>query len=153
MDRRGFCTVERAAELGPRDEMAVYAITALAAELASNELFAFAGFFDQSFRDHDYDVGRKKAQDVLSAINAGPDPLGPIHFEPEPIRPIDATLDGLTFERMNPALREEVREKLRARAGAILEAAGIDGRLLGAVERKAIDLLVVKPALDRILEL
>ncbi|HZQ47360.1 MAG TPA: patatin-like phospholipase family protein, partial [Verrucomicrobiae bacterium] len=51
-------TLETAAHLASRDEMTIYGITASEQELASFELFAFAGFFDRRYRDHDYDVGR-----------------------------------------------------------------------------------------------
>ena len=150
-------TIEAAAELGTRDEMAVYGITARSDELASHELFAFAGFFDRRFRDHDYDVGRTKAREFLATINGKdgqpPDPLGPIRFKPEPIRAIDRNLDGLTFDRMDRQMREGVRDALRKRAEEMLQAAGVDGHLLGAAERKAIDLVVVKPALERLLKL
>jgi hypothetical protein len=150
-------TLEAAAELATRDEMAVYGITARAEELASHELFAFAGFFDRRFREHDYDVGRTKAQGFLATINgeAGGalDPLGPIRFTPEEIRSIDKSLDGITFDRMDRGLRESVRDRLRERADVMLQAAGLTGPLLGAAERKAIDLFLIKPALDRVLKL
>ncbi len=51
---------ETAAGLGQRDEMYICAITADSAELASSGVSAFLGFFDQAYRDHDYDVGRTK---------------------------------------------------------------------------------------------
>jgi len=52
---------ETAANLGERDEMVIYGITATEDELASSKFESFLGFFDQAYRDHDYDVGRKRA--------------------------------------------------------------------------------------------
>lgn len=109
-------TLETAAQLGSRDEMTIYGITATDSELASSELFAFAGFFDRRYRDHDYDVGRSKAQAFL----ANPGNLGPIKYTPEPIRTIDATLNGLKLEQMDRDIRISVRDRLRDRAHEIL---------------------------------
>jgi len=42
--------------------MKIYSIIASDSELASTGLVAFAGFFDRRCREHDYLVGRQKAQ-------------------------------------------------------------------------------------------
>src|SRR5205814_4815321 len=78
-------TLEIAAHLATRDEMTIFGITAAGSEIASSDLCAFAGFFDRRYRDHDYDVGRRKTQGFL----ANPGALGPIRYTAEPIRPID----------------------------------------------------------------
>lgn len=137
--------LEKAAALGTRDEMTIFGITVEDRELASYELSAFAGFFDRRFRDHDYDVGRRKAQEFLAA----PGTLGPIRFVPEPIRPIDASLDGLSFEKMDYKLRERVRDKLREQSHAILKASGIGPAPL----REAVDFVVVRNVLNAVLKL
>ncbi len=46
--------------------MTIYGVTAMNTELAGAGLQAFLGFFDQEFRDHDYDVGRTHARQVLT---------------------------------------------------------------------------------------
>ncbi len=142
-------TLETAANLASRDEMVIYGITADDSELASYELFAFAGFFDRRYRDHDYEVGRKKAQAFLAA----PDKLGPIRFRPEPLGPIDPALDGLKLEKMDRTVREKIRDQIRDRAHEIMKEAGINPWLIGGAVREAIDLALVKPQLDKLLKL
>jgi predicted acylesterase/phospholipase RssA/phosphoglycolate phosphatase-like HAD superfamily hydrolase len=62
--------LEKAAELGERDVMRVYAITSQDVDLAGERLFAFGGFFDRRFRDFDYNVGRRKATHFLQQLQA-----------------------------------------------------------------------------------
>ena len=84
---------ESAAGLGARDFMTIYGITAMDTELAGAGLQAFLGFFDQSFRDHDYDVGRAHAEVVAhdpELAKAGA--IGPIVYAGSAIRPIDAQI-------------------------------------------------------------
>jgi len=88
--------LEKAANLGERDRMQIYGIVTQDGKLAGAGVFAFLGFFDQSYRDHDYDWGRTVAQQLLGsdAFNQ-PGQLGPIRYTPAPIRPIDEALNGL----------------------------------------------------------
>src|SRR5215467_13197210 len=60
--------LETAADLGDRDEMVIYGITAKPDELAGAGIAAFAGFFDQRFREHDYNLGRQHAQDFFDKL-------------------------------------------------------------------------------------
>ncbi len=94
--RDAILAFETAAELGARDFMTIYGVTATDSQLAGAGLQAFLGFFDQDFRDHDYDVGRAHARAVLTdpALNDS-GAIGPILYTGSPIRPIDARLDGL----------------------------------------------------------
>lgn len=62
--------LEKLQHLGSKDVMTVYAITSEDLELAGEQLFAFGGFFSQSFREFDYDVGRRKAIDFLEKLQA-----------------------------------------------------------------------------------
>ena len=57
---------ETAANLGQRDYMRIYGIAVSEELLAGAELSAFLGFFDQRYRDHDYDRGRMVARGVLT---------------------------------------------------------------------------------------
>lgn len=99
---QAFCdsilAFETAAGLGARDHMEIYGVTAMDSQLAGAGLSAFLGFFDQTFRDHDYDVGRTHARDFLNnpALNQ-PGAIGPLRLKPvqSEIRPIDHRLDGL----------------------------------------------------------
>jgi hypothetical protein len=142
-------TLEKAANLSDRDEMTIFGITADTTELASTELWAFSGFFDRSYRDHDYDIGRRKAQNFLN----DPGALGPIRYTAEPINPIDPALNGLKLEDMDHDVRTTVRDRLRDRAHEIMKEAGIDPFLVGGAVREAIDLAFIKPQLDKLLKL
>jgi predicted acylesterase/phospholipase RssA len=88
-------TLEKAANLGERDLMQIYGIVTDADRLAGAGLAAFVGFFDQRFRDHDYDWGRTVAQQLLSNPQfSAPGQLGPIRYKPAQIREIDPTWNG-----------------------------------------------------------
>jgi hypothetical protein len=127
--------------------MFICSITADPSELASSGVSAFLGFFDQSYRDHDYDVGRTKAQEFLKKP---PGQLGPIRWTPaEPIRAIDPDLNGLTLDQVDRRTREQVRDRLRSRAHEILAELGVPTALV----REAIDLALIRPQLDKLLKL
>ena len=145
-------TLEAAAHLASRDEMTIYGITADDQELASFELFSFAGFFDRRYRDHDYDVGRTKAQEFLTMKGILGLPNG-LRFAPEKIRDIDHSLDGLHLQGMDRNTRIAVRERLRQRSHEILKELGIDPIIIGGAVREAIDVALIKPALDKLLKL
>lgn len=59
---------ESGGRLQDRDRMQIYTITASPNELASDGLFAFVGFLEERFRAHDYNVGRRKARELLSQL-------------------------------------------------------------------------------------
>jgi predicted acylesterase/phospholipase RssA len=143
---KSILVFETAAGLGDRDEMLICSITAADSELASGAVAAFLGFFDQRYRDHDYDVGRTKAQAFLASPPAG---LGPIRWKAEPIRQIDHTMDGLTLEAVDIDKRKRVKSRLRDRAHTILAELGVPT----AIIREAIDLALISPQLDKILML
>ena len=96
--RDAVLAFETAAGLGARDHMEIYGITAMDSQLAGAGLQYFLGFFDQTFRDHDYDVGRTHAREFLTNPALGqPGAIGPLHLNPvqSDIHPIDHRLDGL----------------------------------------------------------
>ncbi len=138
-------TLEKAANLADKDEMKILGITAKDTELASSDMFAFAGFFDLRYRKHDYDVGRKKAQDFLLNLEC---PLGKINFEPEDIDPIDESLNNLKLEGMPEKIREDMCDRFGERIKDTLQQAG-----LSWVERTAVFNLVIKPKLRKFLKL
>jgi len=143
---KSILVFETAAGLGDRDEMVICSITAADSELASGAVAAFLGFFDQRYRDHDYDVGRTKAQAFLANPPAG---LGPIRSDPEPIRQIDHSLDGLQLGAVDIDKRKRVKSRLRDRAHTILQELGVPT----AIIRETIDLALISPQLDKILML
>jgi Patatin-like phospholipase len=143
--------LETAADLGDRDEMVIYGITASAEELAGSELEAFVGFFEQEYRDHDYDVGRTKAQEFLQNNSgflgtAGNLPL--IKYVPKPINPINHDLDGLALTGVPRDLRETVKSRLDDRANDLLEELKVSWPV-----REAIKIAFVDPNLKKLLQL
>lgn len=119
--RDAVLSFETAAGLGARDCMTIYGVTATDSELAGAGLQAFLGFFDQRFRDHDYDVGRKHARAVLTSdALAQPNTLGPLRFTPSAIRPIDSRLDGLKLSQVPQADLQAFKAGLRKRLNQML---------------------------------
>jgi hypothetical protein len=140
---------ETAADLGERDEMTIYGITATKEELASADLMAFVGFFEQDYRDHDYDVGRTKAQNFLkSPVLGTPGNLPQIYFNPRPIRKIDTSLNGLTLGDVPKDLRERIKSRLHDRGNELLKEVNVSWLV-----REAIDLAFVDPQLKKFLDL
>jgi hypothetical protein len=127
--RDAVLAFETAAGLGARDHMTIYGITATQSELAGAGLQAFLGFFDQRFRDHDYDVGRTHARQVLSdpALSLQGQ-LGPIRYNGSEIHTIDSRLDGLRpsqvpvsdLQTFKAGMRKRVNEILRELCGPYL---------------------------------
>lgn len=62
--------LELAADLHTRDEMYIYSVSADRKDLAGAGLFSFFGFLYRDFREHDYDLGRQKAQALLTSLHA-----------------------------------------------------------------------------------
>jgi hypothetical protein len=97
----GVLTLEKAADLGDRDRMRIYGVVTQDHQLAGAGLVAFVGFFDQAFRDHDYDFGRTVAQQLLANPKfKEPGQLGPIRYTPAPIRAINPALTGLKLNQI-----------------------------------------------------
>jgi len=134
--RDAVLAFETAAGLGARDHMTIYGVIAQESELAGAGLQAFLGFFDQQFRDHDYDVGRKHAQEVLlDPALAAADALGPFRYTPNDVRPIDHRLDGLRLKDVPAAdlhlfkagMRKRLNQMLREAWGPYLSLPAIPG--------------------------
>jgi len=102
--------------------MRIYGIVTEDGCLAGAGILAFLGFFDQRYRDHDYDWGRTVAQQLLgnSAFNY-PSELGPIRYTPAPIRPIDQTLSGLQLNKVPSGQVTTFKNGLTARINEILK--------------------------------
>jgi hypothetical protein len=119
--RDAVLAFETAAGLGARDQMTIYGVIAKESELAGAGLQAFLGFFDQRFRDHDYDVGRTHARQVLtdSALTR-PGALGPFRYTGSPINPIDSRLDGLKLKDVPVADLQTFKAGMRKRLNQML---------------------------------
>lgn len=134
--RDAVLAFETAAGLGARDYMTIYGVTATDSELAGAGLQAFLGFFDQQFRDHDYDVGRTHARNVLTdPLLSQPGAIGPIRYTGSDIHPIDSRLDGLKLSHVPTAdlqafkagLRKRLNEMLREIWGPYLSLPAVPG--------------------------
>jgi len=142
-------TFETAADLGQRDEMVIYGITAEAQELAGAQLEAFVGFFQQAYRDHDYDVGRRKAQEFLKHACLGTEGnLPKIQYQPKDVHTIDKALDGLTLDGVPSDLRQTIKSRLRERANELLKEADVPWPF-----REGIELGIIEPQLKKLLRL
>jgi hypothetical protein len=118
--------LELAAGLHDKEEMYIYPITATVQELAGSPLMWFLGFFDQDYRDHDYDIGRLKAQAFLSDLTIPEGgPLSSLHYVPQPVRPLNPGLTGASIKQVPREKRIQLRDRLRDRAGLMLKEAGL----------------------------
>lgn len=141
--------IERAAQLHDKDEMYIYAITATDRELAGSPLMAFLGFFDQEYRDHDYDVGRLKAQAFLqNPGTAQQGPLSAIHYTPLPVRPLKPGLTGTSIQQAPLDKRRKLRNRLRSRAAILLKEEG-----LSVLVRQFLLFAFINPKIDELLAL
>jgi len=113
--------------------MKIFGITAEDDDLAGGKLTAFLGFFDQSYRDHDYDVGRKKAQEFIKGQGKSWFPHYPgnnqqVKSEPwMEIHPILEKLNGskLKLTDVPEDLRKKFKERLSNSANIFLSEMGI----------------------------
>ena len=115
--RDSMLAFETAAGLGARDTMQIYGITSTSRELAGASLQAFLGFFDMEYRQHDYDVGRTKAQKTLQQLRNG---LGPIRYQPSPIRKLDSKLAGISYKDVKEPIKRSFRSHLVKRVGNMI---------------------------------
>ena len=102
--------------------MQIYGIVTEDGKLAGAGVSAFLGFFDQSYRDHDYDWGRTVAQQLLgSDAFKQPGQLGPIRYTPSQIRQIDETLNGLPLNQVPSDEVGDLKNGLTERINEILK--------------------------------
>lgn len=141
--------LELAANLHEKDEMYIYSITSDKKDLAGAGFFSFLGFLDRSFRDHDYDLGRQKAQSFLTKLNqisAGK--LPKLSYAPKPIKPIQPTPQGGFSPAMIPEQnRKELCDALSKAADNVLRQEGISW-----IVRKGIETFYVNGKIKKILD-
>ena len=133
--------LELAADLHEKDEMYIYSVMADHRDLAGAGFFSFQGFLDRSFRDHDYDLGRQKAQAFLGDLNRiSLNKLPVLGYTPKPIHPVQPTPPGgFTPAAIPQANREELCGSLASAVDNMLAQMGV-----GWMVRKGIEVFFVK---------
>jgi len=141
--------LELAARLHDKEEMLIYDFVAVPEELASNGLLAFEGFFDVSYRKHDYDYGRKMGQQQLAKYKAQPGSVfSNLHWTPQPIDPIDRSLNNIQMEQVDETKRQEVYGQIRDAADELLRELSVN-----LLIRKALLLFFVDGQIKKMLAL
>jgi hypothetical protein len=141
--------LELAAGLHEKEEMLIYDFVADATELAGNGLDAFEGFFDVSYRKHDYDYGRSVAQQKLRQYKAQPGSIfANLHWTPKPIDPIDPNLNHVDLSKVDENKRQKVKDQICAAADGLLQELNVD-----FAARKIIEAAFVDGAVKKLLSL
>jgi hypothetical protein len=125
--------LETVGSLGPQDFMKVYAITEDDGKLAGDDLYAFGGFFDVAYRQHDYDMGRQSVRKFIVWLNDAAEKglansdLGPIDYPMDKLPKIDIekSLDGLKVGAMSQSKRQALRDRLHSRIHDFMEEIGV----------------------------
>lgn len=119
--------LELAAGLHEKEEMLIYDFVADPEKLASNGLVAFAGFFDVSYRKHDYDYGRSVAQQKLATYQAQPESIfSNLHWTPKAIDQIDQSLNNVQMSEVDETRRLKVYNQISAAADQLLEELSVE---------------------------
>jgi predicted acylesterase/phospholipase RssA len=114
---RAILLFEKTAKLENKDVMTIFTITASTEELAGDPIAAFGGFLWLKARQHDYAVGRQKAQEWLKN-NAGPGGLFPLFNReqfPAPAPAPDPDLGGMKLAQTPAAKRRDLRDRVSSR--------------------------------------
>jgi hypothetical protein len=141
--------LELVARLHDKEEMLIYDFVAAPEQLASNGLLAFEGFFDVSYRKHDYDYGRSTGQQQLAKYKAQPGSVfSNLHWTPKPIDPIDPSLNNIQMEQVDEIKRQEVYDQIRDAADELLRELSVN-----LLVRKALLLFFVDGQVKKLLAL
>jgi Patatin-like phospholipase len=136
---------ETAANLGQCDYMRIYGIAVSEELLAGADLTGFLGFFDERYREHDYDRGRMVARMVLTdPVMSEAGELGPIRYTPTHTNPIDSTLNGLQLAQLSIEEQKEFRDGVKKRVSEMVR------YLIGFWSYPA-DVVVIDPLMNAIL--
>jgi hypothetical protein len=140
--------LELAAELHEKEEMLIYDFVADISKLAGNGLDAFGGFFDVSYRKHDYDYGRSVAQENLKRYKTQGGVFGDLQWTPKPIDPIDPNLNNLGIAQIDEDKRGKVKDQILSAADAFLQELGVN-----LAERKIVEVAFVDGQVRKLLAL
>jgi hypothetical protein len=119
--------LEYAAKLRDKAEMVIYDITADDDEIGGEELWAFGGFLDERIRHHDYEVGRRKAQEWIRNLPTGVEKtgirhLGPINYTPDHVpHPDEDNLATITLEKTPVGPRRLLKKIVMQRVSALIK--------------------------------
>jgi predicted acylesterase/phospholipase RssA len=140
------------AGLQNKSELRLALIGSAPRETAGDQLYAFGGFFDQEWREHDYRRGRIKARKVLPGI------LGESYPEEqdEEGRPVKDYIIPAAWKRFpqaemrdaDPGLRAAFREVVLERISEILKRIGLPSSLVWMAKK-----LYISKKVDQLLEL
>jgi hypothetical protein len=141
--------LELAAGLHEKEEMLIYDFVADTTQLAGNGLDAFEGFFDVSYRKHDYDYGRSAAQQKLMQYKAQPGSIfSDLHWTPKPIDAIDPNLNHVDLSKVDEEKRQQMKNQISSAADALLEELSVDFAV-----RKVIEVAFVDDQIKKMLSL
>jgi len=141
--------LELAAGLHEKEEMLIYDFVADTTQLASNGLHAFEGFFDVSYRKHDYDYGRRMAQKQLALYKTQSGSVfANLHWNPKPIDQIDPNLNNFDMSKVDKSKRQQVYSQICSAADALLQELYVN-----VVVRKALMLLFINGQIKKMLAL
>jgi hypothetical protein len=114
--------LELAARLHEKEEMLIYDFVAEPELLASTGLMAFSGFFDVSYRKHDYDYGRSVVQKKLPIYQKQPNSVfSNLQWTPKPIDRIDESLNNIQMVQVDRTKRQKVYDQIRDAANELLQ--------------------------------
>jgi hypothetical protein len=129
--------------------MLIYDFVADARLLAGNGLQAFEGFFDVSYRKHDYDYGRSLGQQRLTAYIGQPGSVfANLHWTPKAIDPIDPNLNNLDMSKVDKNKRQQVYSQICSAADNLLQELNVN-----VVIRKAVMLFYIQGQIKKMLAL
>jgi hypothetical protein len=119
--------LELAARLHEKEEMLIYDFVADPKLLASSGLMAFTGFFDISYRKHDYDYGRSVVQQRLPIYQKQSNSVfSNLHWTPKPIDPIDQSLNNIQMAQVDKSKRQKVQDQISHAANDLLGELGLN---------------------------
>lgn len=125
--------LEYAGGLHFKEEMYIFDFLADTDKLAGAGIQAFQGFFDQTFRDHDYDYGRDQGRCCLQSYQRQDGGFfSTLHWTPDPNRPIrkiDTNLDNAPLTAISKPKREALSDRLSEAADVLMAEAGV-GKLV-----------------------
>jgi hypothetical protein len=141
--------LELAAGLHEKEEMLIYDFVADIGRLASNGLEAFEGFFDVSYRKHDYDYGRSMGQRQLTMYQGQQGSVfANLHWTKKTIDPIDPNLNNLDMSKVDQRKRQQVYEQISNAADDLLQELNVN-----LIIRKALMAFFIQGQIKKMLAL